>query len=185
MPKSDDLVPYLVGAAAGALVAVALGHVLPCPFPLKRHAKRAYVLAVFMKLAPGTMEAFKRRWAPVAACCRSAREPGCLSYELSVAVDSPDELIIFERYVAKEDLDVTHRAQAEFKAFGKWLHEESGAELLKDGSKTIVRGAGFSQRPWFCFFFFSYLFSSPHCRQVLEKSNKSYVESNIGHMVRG
>jgi quinol monooxygenase YgiN len=137
----EALKPYLLGAALGGLAAVVLGHILPCPVPLKRNAKGAYVLAVRIKLVPGTLDAFKARWAALAAVCRSSAEPNCLSYELCVAEDDPNTLLIHERYVSREDLSITHRGTAAFKAFGKWLNEESGQELLGDGRKTIVRAA--------------------------------------------
>ena len=133
-------IPYAIGAAVGAVIAVALGHVLPCPVPLKRNAKRVFVLAVRLKLVPGTVEAFKARWAVLAANCRSSAEPNCLSYELLVSESDPNEILIYERYIARSDLDVTHAEQPAFQAFGKWAAEESGAELLKDGRKSIVRG---------------------------------------------
>jgi quinol monooxygenase YgiN len=134
-------IPYAIGAAVGAVIAVALGHVLPCPVPLKRNAKRVFVLAVRLKLVPGTVEAFKARWAVLAANCRSSAEPNCLSYELLVSESDPNEILIYERYIARSDLDVTHAEQPAFQAFGKWAAEESGAELLKDGRKSIVRGS--------------------------------------------
>jgi quinol monooxygenase YgiN len=140
MAKLDlnKLLPYAIGALAGACVAVVLGHVLPCPVPLKRNSKNVYVLAVRLTLVPGTMEAFRARWAVLAANCRSSREPNCLSYELCVKEDDPNTVLIYERYKTKEDLLVTHNSQPAFKDFGNWLAERSGDELLKDGRKSIV-----------------------------------------------
>lgn len=144
------LIPYAIGALAGACVAVVLGHVLPCPVPLKRNSKGVYVLAVRLTLAPGTLEAFKARWAVLAANCRSSKEPNCLSYELCIKEDEPNTVLIYERYKTKEDLTVTHNAQPAFKAFGKWLGEESGDELLKDGRKSIVvdKSSAWELRAW-------------------------------------
>ena len=133
------LLPYAIGAAVGALAAVILGHVLPCPVPLKRNSKGVYVLAVKLKVVPGTVEALKARWAVLAQNCRSSREPNCLSYELCVSEEDPNTILIYERYKTKEDLTITHNNQAAFKAFGKWMGEQSGDELLKDGRKSIVR----------------------------------------------
>jgi quinol monooxygenase YgiN len=134
---SKQLIPYLIGAAAGAVLAVALGHVLPCPVPLKRNAKGVYVLAVHFKLVPGTLDAFKARFAVLAEHCRKY-ERDTLSYELCLAEGDPHTVLIYERYTNKSDLDDIHRQSPIFKAFGKWLWEESGAELLKNGLKSIV-----------------------------------------------
>jgi quinol monooxygenase YgiN len=135
----------LAGAlVAGGALATALAHVLPCPFPLKSRSKGAYVLAVFLTIKPGTLALFKEKWAAVAKSANSSAEPGCLSYELSVNPEDDCDLLIYERYVSKEDLTGPHRATAAFKAFGKWLNEESGI--------------------------------------LVAKSNKSYVETNVGHV---
>jgi quinol monooxygenase YgiN len=140
MAKLDTakLLPYALGALAGAVLAVALGHILPCPVPLKRDSKGVFVLVVRLKLVPGTVEAFKARWAVLAQHCRSSREPNCLSYELIVNEEDKNTVLIYERYVSKEDLTITHNNGEAFKAFGKWVGEQSGDELLKDGRKSIV-----------------------------------------------
>jgi quinol monooxygenase YgiN len=206
--------PYLLGAAIGGLAAVVLGHFLPCPVPLKRLTKKAYVLAVRITLVPGTIGAFTARWAAMAAVCRSSAEPNCLSYEMCVSEEDPNTILIYERYVAREDLSITHRNTAAFKAFGKWLNEESGLELLGDGRKSIVRAPAFppraspgpiSQFPIKGAATFSSGRERPSSssrarrrrpslrtqhthslslRQVVEKSNCSYYETNVGHMVR-
>ena len=194
--------PYLLGAAIGGLAAVVLGHFLPCPVPLKRLTKKAYVLAVRITLVPGTIGAFTARWAALAAVCRSAAEPNCLSYELCVSEEDPNTILIYERYSTKEDLSITHRNTAAFKAFGKWLNEESGLELLGDGRKSIVRASRLVSLPpqpsaWPPVHMEARLVPRrrrpPYARthtqntlrtQVVEKSNCSYLESNFGHMVR-
>jgi len=129
---------------SGVALATLLAHVLPCPWPLKSRSKGVYVLAVFLTIKPGTLALFKERWAAVAKSANSSAEPGCLSYELSVNPDDDCDLLIYERYVTKEDLTGPHRVTAAFKAFGKWLNEESNI--------------------------------------LVAKSNKSYVETNVGHV---
>ena len=79
---------------------------------------------------------FKDKWGVLAAHCRSEAEPNCLSYELCVKEGTEGsasgvELLIYERYVSKEDLEVTHHASKPFKEFGRWLNEESGIVLAK------------------------------------------------------
>lgn len=83
----------------------------------------------------------------MAAHANSSAEPGCLSYELCVSEDDENDLLIYERYITKADLEGPHRAGVAFKTFGKWLNEESGI--------------------------------------LISKSNKSYIETNVGHMLRG
>ena len=75
---------------------------------------------------------------------------GCIqrfeySYELCVKEGTEDsaagtELLIYERYVTKADLEVTHNASAPFKAFGKWLNEESGIVLAKSKAWCVCLG---------------------------------------------
>ncbi len=132
---------------SGVALATLLAHVLPCPWPLKSRSKGVYVLAVFLTIKPGTLALFKERWAAVAKSARSSAEPGCLSYELCVNPSDDTDIMIYERYVSKADLTGPHQAGAAFKAFGKWLNEESGL--------------------------------------LVAKSRKEYIESNVGHMLRG
>ena len=86
--------------------------------------KGVYVLLVQMKLNPamGGAKAFKEAWAALAADVK-ANEPNCLSYELCEDTSDPNAVIIYERYVAQSDLDVTHNSGAVFKAFGKRINE--------------------------------------------------------------
>jgi len=86
-------------------------------------AKNVFVLAVSLTIKPGTLGLFKERWGVLAAHCRSGAEPNCLSYELCVKEGTEEsaagvELLIYERYVSKADLEGTHNASAPFKAFG-------------------------------------------------------------------
>ena len=128
--------PYIGAALAGALAAVAASHFLPCPFPLKRNSRGAFVLAVSLTIKPGTLGLFKERWGVLAKHCGSSAEPNCLSYELCVKEGTNDtELLIYERYVGRSDLEGTHNASAPFKAFGKWLNEESGIVVAKSKAR--------------------------------------------------
>lgn len=220
----------LAGAVvAGGVLATLLAHILPCPFPLKSRTKGAYVLAVFLKIKPGTLAIFKEKWAEVAKVSRSSAEPNCLSYELSVSTESEEDLIIYERYVTKADLDGPHRASPQFKAFGKWLNEEvRGVVCMIRGARAIVaplaaptllrhgRAAPGTTAPRT-----TCLTLTPHHRRAISSSprgavacgcagvlgsgaylaaqctplsrppphypcsNKSYIETNVGHMLRG
>ena len=100
------------------------------------------MLAVSLTIKAGSLPLFKERWGVLAAHCRSGAEPNCLSYELCVKEGTEDsaagtELLIYERYVTKADLEVTHNASAPFKAFGKWLNEESGIVLAKSKARCV------------------------------------------------
>jgi quinol monooxygenase YgiN len=106
-------------------------------------AKNVFVLAVHLTIKQGSLELFKERWGVLAAHCRSGAEPNCLSYELCVKEGTQDsaagtELLIYERYVSKADLEVTHNASAPFKAFGKWLNEESMIVLAKSKALCVT-----------------------------------------------
>lgn len=191
---SRDTLKLIGAALAGCVLASALAHVVPCPFPLKSRSKGVFVLAVTLKIKPGSLALFKEKWAAVAKHARSSAEPGCLSYELAVSTESDEDLIIYERYVTvrdqkawalflattrrgacrqlcrqnvaaaareaivsypslrggaknasatqrlfltsplalqRADLEGPHNAGAAFKAFGKWLNEESGILVSK------------------------------------------------------
>lgn len=131
---SLDSKALAIGAAVGVLLTLGLSHILPCPFPLKRNSKRAFALAVRLRIKEGTLELFKEKWGVLAKHCRSSEEPNCLSYELCTEKDDPHSLLIYERYVAESDLTGTHNASVPFKAFGKWLNEISG--IVVEGSKS-------------------------------------------------
>jgi quinol monooxygenase YgiN len=129
--RASALVLAGAAAAVAAAAAALFVHVLPCPYPLKSRSKNVYVLAVFLTIKPGTLALFKERFAPVARHTRSSNEPNCLSYELCVNPDDDCDLLIYERYVSKGDLTGAHQSGAAFKAFGKWLNEESGILVSK------------------------------------------------------
>jgi quinol monooxygenase YgiN len=145
----------LVSAALGAVSAAVAFHFLPCLYPSqgKKAQKllaaalcpRAYVLAVRFKLRPGSLEAFKAKWAVLALNCRSGNEPNCLSYELCLGKEDSLDVLIHERYRSYEDLTLVHQMQPAYKEFGKWLNELSGDDVFKDGSKSIVRK---KRKPW-------------------------------------
>ena len=140
---SSKALPYIGAALAGALAAAAAYHILPCPVTPKSRAKGVFVLAVSVTIKPGTLALFKEKWGVLAAHCRSAAEPNCLSYELCVKEGSNDtEVLIYERYVSKADLEVTHAASAPFKAFGKWLAEESNILVAKSKATYFETNVG-------------------------------------------
>ena len=118
----------------GATLVLGLSHILPCPFPLKRNSQKAFVLAVRLRIKPGTLALFKEKWGVLAKHCRSSAEPNCLSYELCVEKDDECSLLIYERYVSEEDLSGTHNSSVPFKTFGKWLNEVS--DIVVPGSKS-------------------------------------------------
>ena len=148
-------------------------------------ATGVFVLAVSLTIKAGSLALFKERWGALAAHCRSGAEPNCLSYELCVKEGTEDsaagtELLIYERYVTKADLEVTHNASAPFKAFGKWLNEESGIVLAKSKAWCVCAWGCFadappSRRPRAAPLF--------HHHRPLPPP-PSYFETNVGHMLR-
>jgi quinol monooxygenase YgiN len=100
------------------------------------------VLAVTLRIKPGTLALFKDKWSAVAKNANSAAEPGCLSYELCVSTEDECDLLIYERYVTRADLDGPHRASAAFKSFGKWLNEESGILVSKSNKAYFETNVG-------------------------------------------
>lgn len=144
MPPAHAYLPLVAAALGGALATFVVAHLVGCPIadakkaalPKSVLSKGAYVLAVKLKIKPGTLELLKTMWAPLASHCRSPAEPGCLSYELVVQEDVPAgadgiEVLIYERYAAKADLTGPHWGSDAFKAFGKAL-AESGILLSKE-----------------------------------------------------
>ena len=98
--------------------------------------KKVFVLLVSMKLDPakGGVEVFKEAWAPLAADVK-LREKNCLSYELCEGAEDKNSIIIYERYVARADLDGAHAEGLCFKAFGKRLGEGDLKGLVVERSK--------------------------------------------------
>lgn len=139
------------GVLGGVALATLAAHV-PALVPSwcrPRTHKKVYVLLVQMKLNPamGGAKAFKEAWAALAADVK-AREPNCLSYELSESTSDPNSIIIFERYVAQRDLEVTHNEGLVFKAFGKRLGEGELKGLVVSREKTfyVESDVGFMAR---------------------------------------
>ena len=143
-------------------------------------ATGVFVLAVSLTIKAGSLALFKERWGVLAAHCRSGAEPNCLSYELCVKEGTEDsaagtELLIYERYVTKADLEVTHNASAPFKAFGKWLNEESGIVLAKSKAWCVCLGVLCGAPPRAAL--------ALHLHRPLPPP-PSYFETNVGHMLR-
>ena len=146
---SSPLIPLCVGAGAGAVLALVGSFLLTracTPAPA-----RAYVLAVRVRLLPRKLDTFLWLWAPLARLCR-ASEPRTLSYELCLAenareadVEGGAEVLIYERYVDKEDLTTTHHASAAFKAFQTSLAE---AAIVAERSRAtwVETGLGYMSR---------------------------------------
>jgi len=127
----------LLAATGGALAALLVAHAGLTPSWCRRERRGVYVLVVRLKLNPalGGVSAFKAAWAPLAADVRSL-ETGCLSYELAVREHDENEVIIYERYATKSDLEVVHNAGASFKAFGALLGEGALKGLVLEKSKA-------------------------------------------------
>lgn len=173
--RSSALVLAAGAAAVAAAAAALIVHVLPCPWPLKSRSKNVYVLAVFLTIKPGTLTLFKERFAPLARRTRSTEEPNCLSYELCVNPEDDTDLLIYERYVSKDDLTGPHQSGAEFKAFGKWLNEESGI-LVSKSRKVYTESEIF--RPGAC------TRSLPRACRLHPHHLFLPSSANVGHMIR-
>ena len=137
---------FALGCVAGA-AAAALIFRLRQP-PPHAAAQLAYVLAVRIKLIPGTLSRFLDLFQPLAAHCRSS-EPRTLSYELCVGEGSADEtgaeILIYERYCEKEALTGAHHSSAAFKAFQAAL-AEAGIVAERSRATYMETGVGFIVR---------------------------------------
>ena len=99
----------LGGVVVGAAAVFGLMHVLPAPSFCQPKREKAHVLIVektFISVAD--REKWTASWAPLADRVL-ANEPNCLSYKLSVCCDDPCKAVIYERYVARSDLDGIHQ----------------------------------------------------------------------------
>lgn len=103
-----------------------------------------HVLIVRIRVKPGCAARFRELWTPLAKYCL-ASEPGCLSYELSGGESDEDDLVIFERYSTKADLDVVHNSSAAFKEFQAAL---GAADIILERSRSSYTesGVGFMQK---------------------------------------
>lgn len=131
-------------AAGGVALALVIPQLFSWAFPAPK-APLAFVLAVRIKLLPRKLDKFMWMWAPLAKFCR-ASEPRTLSYELCLAENAREadleggaEVLIYERYVAKEDLSVTHHASVAFKEFQSSLAE---AAIVAERSRATYTESG-------------------------------------------
>ena len=145
-------------------------------------AKNVFVLAVSLTIKPGTLGLFKERWGVLAEHCRSGAEPNCLSYELCAGTEESAagvELLIYERYVSKADLEGTHNASAPFKAFGCVARSAPRASAARAPLGLIAltppqARPPAARRKWL----------NEESGIVLAKSKATYIETNVGHMLR-
>lgn len=103
--------------------------------------KTGYVLIVTLKVKPGCMKQLLALWKPLADYCKHS-EDRTLSYEAIISDEEEDTVVIFERYVARADLAITHYSSAAFKQFGKSL-TEAGIVLEKSHHAYIESNVGF------------------------------------------
>lgn len=82
--------------------------------------KKAFLVVVTGKLAPGHLEKFKEALKPLAAHV-AENEEGCLAYELSVNADDPDSFIIYERYISREYVEQVHFLSGPFQTLKQTL----------------------------------------------------------------
>lgn len=146
MASSLNRLPlFALGCVAGAAAAALLLRLARQPPPA---SQLAYVLAVRLKLVPGTLSRFISLFRPLAAHCRSS-EPRTLSYELCIGEGSSDdsgaEVLIYERYCEKEDLTGAHHSSAHFKAFQAAL-AEAGIVAERSRATYAETGVGFIVR---------------------------------------
>ena len=106
--------------------------------------EKVHVLLVQAEFATsGDKQAWKHRWASCAAAVR-AREPRCLSYELSDSTVDPKRAIIFERYLSKADLEGAH--QETLKQFSQTAPPFEGAPPRMTLSHYTESNIGHMQR---------------------------------------
>ena len=73
------------------------------------------VLNVIYTLKPGTQAAFLSALADADVLAQVRTEPGCLQYELFSAVETPDRLVLLERWDSPTHLDA-HMAGTPFQS---------------------------------------------------------------------
>lgn len=134
---------------------------------------------MFLKITPGSLAVFKEHFAPVAAHANSAAEPGCLSYELSVNPDDETDLLIFERYVTKADLEGPHRAHEAFKKVRCWGGATASRALPFLHALTRRPPPPAPPAPQFG------KWLNEESGILVSKASKAFVETNVGHMIRG
>ncbi len=137
MASTSTTTQLLLAAAAGAAAALAAASFL-LPPRVRRSPPRVFVLAVSLKLDPaqGGATAWIREFRALAQHCYDA-EPRTISYQLCVGEEDPEStILIYERYVTKEDLTGTHHASAPFKALGETIAERYPNLILEKTRAT-------------------------------------------------
>lgn len=84
---------------------------------------------------------FVELWRPLAKHVRE-KEPGTLSYELSVADSDPTKVLVFERYNSKDDYH-HHKASKPFDEFHTKLRESGISWVSKQGQSFMESGVGY------------------------------------------
>eukprot|EP00055_Hartaetosiga_balthica_P000308 m.136221 g.136221 ORF g.136221 m.136221 type:complete len:157 (-) comp10517_c0_seq1:150-620(-) len=93
----------------------------------KADHKNVLVLLVHLKFKEGGLSQFLEKWTAVANHCRE-HEPNTLTYELSRSESDKNSVIIYERYIQKEDLAVTHNTSRPFTKLQEFLVETNIVE---------------------------------------------------------
>lgn len=69
------------------------------------------------------------------------------SYELCYGEENPNQIQIYERYVCKDDLTVTHHASAAFKKFGATMAEKyPGLIMTKERATFFESNVGYMSK---------------------------------------
>jgi quinol monooxygenase YgiN len=113
LSSSEFTKGVLVGA--GAAIAAGIAYYFGLHPAAPKEHKKVFVLAVRMKLdkSKGGLQAFKEAFTSLAQYCKNS-EPNTLSYELCAGEEDENEILIYERYIQKEDLSfITSRTSQE------------------------------------------------------------------------
>mmetsp|Transcript_40536 Transcript_40536/g.49164 ORF Transcript_40536/g.49164 Transcript_40536/m.49164 type:complete len:162 (+) Transcript_40536:161-646(+) len=96
-------------AVASGIALLSIYHYLrKAPTPVTVH-KGVHVLLVELSFeSQQQRDKWAAAWSALATRVY-CNEPNCLSYELCVHCDDPTKVIIYERYVSREDLDGPHQ----------------------------------------------------------------------------
>ncbi|KAJ8099817.1 hypothetical protein POJ06DRAFT_117179 [Lipomyces tetrasporus] len=86
-------------------------------------APDVFLLQVYFVVKPGTREKVLSYMNEIAKDVWE-KEDGCFSYYYAKSIDNPDKFMIFERYVDRPALEVTHRTGAKFLEMFKRLDDE-------------------------------------------------------------
>lgn len=111
------------------------------------HKRRGSSRGVFVLDIKFTFKTAKDRdlfidlWKPLAKHVME-KEPGTISYELSIADSEPLKVLVFERYATKDDYHI-HKNSKPFEEFHMKLRDSGITWVSKEGQSFFESGVGF------------------------------------------